>query len=89
MSLATLPKVSDPFATATWVDSSSVMMRGDVPIATMQFYYFTLDAAIEVCRLQTSTSHIRAMIDLLTKVIDYYPAKPGEESSESEELAVP
>jgi hypothetical protein len=80
MSLDTLPKVSDPYAKAEWVDSSSVLIRGENRIATLIFYYFMPDAAIEVCRLQTSKDHLIALINMLSQATGHYPERPAEKS---------
>jgi hypothetical protein len=77
MSLASLPRVSNPVTSAVWVDAATLLMRGDIPVATMQLYHFMPEAAIEVVRVQTSKSNLIAMIDLFAKITGHYPTKPA------------
>jgi hypothetical protein len=72
-----LPKESDPSLKLVWVDRMELLLRSDVPIATLRFYTVVgTEKLTEACRLQTTVSHLRAIVDLLCRQLDYYPAKP-------------
>jgi len=57
--------------------------RSDIPVASLSFHTAIVDksgedqsgALLEVCRLQMSIAHIKSMVDVLSKSIDYYPNK--------------
>lgn len=72
-----LPKESDPSLKLVWVDRMEMVSRSDVPIATLRFYSVVGNEKLtEACRLQTTVTHLRAIVDLLCGQLDYYPAKP-------------
>lgn len=78
MSLETLARVSNPVTPAIWVDTCTVAMRGDIPVAMIQFFHLLPEAAVEVARIQTSQDSIKAMINLFARLTDYYPARPAK-----------
>lgn len=72
-----LPRESDPSLRLVWVDNTDMVLRGDVPIGTLRFYSVVGNEKLtEACRLQTTVTHLRAIVDLLCRQLDYYPAKP-------------
>ncbi len=72
-----LPRESDPSLRLVWVDKTDLFLRGDVPIGTLRFYSLVGNEKFaEACRLQTTVTHLRAIVDLLCRQLDYYPAKP-------------
>ena len=80
--LQSVQQVRDPFASSIWVDTSSLSLRSDLPIATLRFFEFGSDGqgvpiATEVCRLLTSVDHLKSLVNLLSRSIDYYPTKSG------------
>lgn len=64
-------------------DSTEIMLRGGTDgvssNAIVRFYSVMPDAAIELSRVQLSVDHIRAIVDLFAKSIDYYPTRPRED----------
>ena len=70
-----LPKESDPSIRLIWVDSMEVAVRGDVPVVTLRFYSALREKLAEACRVQTSTTHLRSILDVLCRSLDYYPSK--------------
>ena len=69
-----------------WSDFMEVAFRGDAPLAMLRFYStIPQDPPIllETVRIQTTASHIKAMIDALCLRSDYYPERPESESSGS------
>ncbi len=72
-----LPRESDPSLKLVWVDRMETLLRGDAPLATLRFYTVIGNEKLaEACRLQTTVAHLRAIVDLLCRLLDYYPAKP-------------
>lgn len=57
-----------------WCDATVFSLRDD-GIGLMQFYAITPDASVEVARIQTSRQHVKNMVDLFCKTLDYYPDK--------------
>ncbi len=75
--LSKLPKLQSVALPLIWVDKMEVAIRGDVPVATLRFYSVVGgEAVVEACRLQMSTAHLRAMVDVISKSIEYYPEAP-------------
>lgn len=74
--VSTLPKESDPTLRLIWVDRMELSVRADTPVATMRYYSVLLDHLSEACRLQMSTVHLRSMVDVMCRSLDYYPDKP-------------
>ncbi len=72
-----LPKQSDPSLRLTWVDRMEIAVRGDVPVVTLRFYSAVVDHLSEVSRLQTSATHVKAIIDVLCRNMEYYPSRPS------------
>lgn len=75
LKLSELPKQADTSLKLLWVDRMELAVRGDAPVATLRFYSAFLDHLSEACRLQTSTAHLRAMVDVICNALDYYPSK--------------
>ena len=75
--MSKLPKVLDPSLQLVWVDRMEIVLRGDAPIVTLRFYSVMGDHLSEACRLQTSETHIKAIIDVLCRNIEYYPSRPS------------
>lgn len=71
-----LPRESDPSLRLVWVDRTELSLRSDAPIGTLRFHSVVGEEKLaEACRLQTTVTHLRAIVDLLCKQLDYYPAK--------------
>ncbi len=75
--MSKLPKVSDPSLQLVWVDRMEIGVRGDVPLVTLRFYTAMVDHLSEVSRLQTSVTHIKSIIDVLCRNVEYYPSRPS------------
>lgn len=75
LSTKDLPKVRNPGTVTVWVDSLQILRRSDPPVVTLRFETALPEASYEVCRLQTSVDHIKAMIDAMSKAVDYYPSE--------------
>lgn len=72
-----LKREHDPSLQLTWVDLMEIHLRGDIDVATLRFYSAVGGTiAAEACRLQTSTTHLKAIVDVLCRTLDYYPAQP-------------
>jgi hypothetical protein len=58
-----------------WVDQTRLVLRDDFPIASLIFYSVIPDQGIieETARIQTSVEHLRKIVDLLCRQLDYYP----------------
>ena len=50
--------------------------RVDAPLVTLRFYTALAERLTEVSRLQTSVDHVKAIIDVLARVVDHYPERP-------------
>ena len=75
--MSKLPKVSDASLRLVWVDRMEIAVRGDEPLVTLRFYSAVVDHLSEVSRIQTSVTHIKAIIDVLCRNIEYYPSRPS------------
>ena len=75
--MSKLPKEFNPRLQLIWVDRMEIAVRGDTPVATLRFYTAMVDHLSEVSRLQTSVTHIKAMIDVLCRTMEYYPSRPS------------
>ncbi len=59
-----------------WVDRMEVSLRADAPIAMLRFFAIVPpNVLIESSRLQTTIAHVKRMIDVLCRSLDYYPTK--------------
>lgn len=76
LSFETLPKVGNPALPVIWIDATTIAVRGDLPVAMLRFYALLPEAAVETLRMQTSIDHLRGLVDLIGKTIDYYPTRP-------------
>lgn len=68
-----------PTLPLVWSDFMMIALRADAPVATMRFYSFLGDHAVEASRIQVSTEHIKRMIDVLARTVKYYPNQPAED----------
>jgi hypothetical protein len=53
-------------------------IRADIPVATLRFYSVVTDRLVEACRVQTSVEHVRQIVDVLARSLDYYPTKKAD-----------
>ncbi len=74
--LGDLPIEQDPALRLTWVDRMNIAYRADIPVVTLRFYSALKDQLCEASRLQTSVPHLRQIVDVICRAIDYYPKKP-------------
>ena len=74
--LNSLPKQSDPALQLVWVDMMELMLRGDTQMGTLRFYSLLGDHLSEACRLQVSVAHLKSIIDVLCRNVEYYPSRP-------------
>lgn len=75
--LSKLPKEFNPSLQLVWIDRMEIAVRGDTPVATLRFYTAMVDHLSEVSRLQTSVTHIKSIIDVLCRNVEYYPSRPS------------
>lgn len=61
-----------------WVDHMELAVRADIPIATIRFYAICPPFIVESSRLQTSVDHLKKIVDVLSKSLNYYPSKAKE-----------
>ena len=59
-----------------WADRMTMGLRTDIPVATLRFYSALSDRLSECCRIQTSVTHLRQIVDVICRNIGYYPTKP-------------
>jgi len=65
-----------------WVDKMELSLRADAPIAMLRFFSIVPpNVLIESSRLQTTASHVKRMIDVLCRSLDYYPTKAEPKAS--------
>ena len=76
-----LPEVVDPSIPTVWVDRMQVLARAEV--ATLRFQTALPEARYEVCRVQTSLGHLRDIVDVLCRTLEYYPTDPKKKVSKS------
>jgi len=75
-----LPKEADPSIRLVWVDTMEILVRSNLPIATLRFYSaLGTEKLTEACRLQVGVEHLRRIADVICRSIDYYPTKPDRE----------
>lgn len=64
------------FTPPVWVDRMEFGVRGDIPIVTMRFLsMISTEHLMECSRIQTSVTHVKQIIDVFCKSLDYYPTK--------------
>ena len=74
VSLAEVPV--KPGLPLLWVDEMNLSTREDIPVATLRFYALIApDQKVEVCRLQTTVQHIRAISEVIQRTC-VAPPKP-------------
>jgi ribosome-binding factor A len=78
--MSKIDKIHDPHLKTIWVDRMELVVRADIPVATMVFLTALPDEEAQqvACRLQTSTNHIKKIIDVLARALDHYPVKEGK-----------
>lgn len=78
LDLAKLEKELDSTLKTLWVDRMEINVRGDLPIALLRFFSVVPpDKLSEACRMQTSLTHLQAIVDSLSRTLNYYPTKPS------------
>jgi hypothetical protein len=71
-----MPTVSDENIKTVWIDRMQLLVRSDAPIGTISFAtLIPPDRLVEVGRFQTTVPHLKAIVDLICRNIDYYPTK--------------
>ena len=63
-----------------WVDRMNLVLRTAPDLGMLRFFAFVPppdNELVECVRLQTSRDHLRAIVDVLCRSLDYYPTKPG------------
>ncbi len=76
INLGKIPTKMDPGIKTVWIDRMQIFMRSDLPIATISFSsLIPIDMLVEVGRFQTTASHLKGIVDVLCRTIDYYPTK--------------
>jgi hypothetical protein len=78
--MAKLPKLIDPSLRLVWVDLAEILVRQDIPIATITFYSSLHDRIAEACRIQTTTDHLKKIAGIICSITDYYPERPKNKS---------
>ena len=74
--MADLTVINQPLP-PIWMDRMELGVRGDVAVATLRFLALSPPSALlEVARLQTSVVHVQQMVDVLSRVLNYYPTNP-------------
>jgi len=71
--------MDNPALPTVWVDTASIFVRSDPAVVMIRFYTSTATALLEACRIQTAESHVRSLIDAMSKAINHYP-KPEDET---------
>lgn len=71
-----LAKESDPSLRLCWVDTLEAQRREDPALVTLRFFTALPERLCEACRVQTSVTHVKGMIDALARLLDHYPIKP-------------
>ena len=52
-------------------------MRSDLPVGTLRFFSAVGNEKLtEASRIQTSAAHMREIVNVLCRCLDYYPSKP-------------
>lgn len=75
--MSKLRKEFNPSLQLVWVDRLEIAVRADTPVVTLRFYTAMVDHLSEVARVQTSVTHIKAIIDVLSRNVEYYPSRPS------------
>jgi hypothetical protein len=72
-----VPRMDRPDLPTIWVDRMMINLRTEPDLATLRFYTFLMNldnaTTVEVSRLQTSVDHVRQIINVLARTINYYP----------------
>ena len=72
-----LPKRNNDSLPLIWVDVMVFGRRQDQEMATLRFYALLQEAAVEQVRLQTSTAHLKRMVEVLANALNHYPTRPS------------
>jgi hypothetical protein len=69
-----------------WIDRMSLNLRADAGVAMIRFYTLLVDqegpSFIEACRIQTARDHLRSMVDVIAKSLNYYPTRESVAETE-------
>ena len=76
-----LRQLISPTVASIWVDNMQLLTRSDSDTATLRFNTLLPEASYEACRLQTPVAHVRRMIDVMCRTLDYYPERPAHSQS--------
>jgi len=66
--------VDSPSLPTLWVDTTTLTARVD-GTATMRFYTVLREASVEACRIHTSVDHLKRIVDMLARSLEYYPTQ--------------
>ena len=81
LNLGDIPVLVDHGIKTIWVDRMQVHLRSDTPLGMLSFSSLVPpDKLVEVCRLQTTEVHLKAIVDVLCRNLDYYPTKKSGDS---------
>jgi hypothetical protein len=70
--------VNRPDLPTLWVDTMEMLSRSEPQVVLMRFFSIVPEALVEVARIQTPLVHVRRMIDVLCKSLNYYPTGEPE-----------
>ena len=71
-----MPTIMDPGIKTVWIDRMQLFQRSDLPLATISFASLhPPDKLVEVGRFQATITHLKAIVDVICRGIDYYPTK--------------
>jgi hypothetical protein len=60
-----------------WIDKMSLNLRADPGLAMVRFYTLLVDeegpTVVEACRIQTTADHLRKIVEVLAKSLNFYP----------------
>ena len=82
INLGKMPTTMDPSIKTVWIDRMQIFHRSDLPLATISFASLVPpDKLVEVGRFQTTVTHLQAIVDVISRTIDYYPTKSSAKSA--------
>lgn len=64
-----------------WVDEANLLVRGEQPLATLRFFTALPEGKMEACRVQTTLSHLKKIVDVICRSLDYVPDTPLSNST--------
>ncbi len=77
---AALPPLPSDVQTI-WVDRAQLLLRSDEPIATIRFETALPEGRREAARIAMSVSHLRKLVDLICRMIEYKPTDTPSKSA--------